>query len=211
MKSRPLVPVQVAPAALGRGDWERIVSEQQGRIRRLAQRLTDTPSDADDLTHDVFVRVFNSLHTYREGNFDAWITRVTVNLAKDRWRRRSRIIIDPAEHDYLCAAQTSSAAHSSGARQITTEEAWAAAHLDVDIAGALAELALPYRSAVVLCDVEGMGHDEAAAVLGIRPGTVRSRLHRGRSALRLSLAHRAPPASAPTWSAPTSSDLAVRA
>ena len=174
------------PAAYDRRDWERIVREQQPRVRRLALRLTGSPADADDLTHDVFVRVFNSLHTFREGNFDAWVNRVTLNLFRDRWRRRSRILIDPVAPDDLVAAQ------SAGGLSTTTEDAWAAAHLDVDVVRALSALPAPYRAAVVLCDVEGLGHDEAATVLNVRPGTVRSRLHRGRSALRASLAHRAP-------------------
>ncbi len=172
-------------AHFGPADWERIVREQQPRVHRLAYRLTGTAVDADDLTHDVFVRIFASLHTYTDGNFDAWVSRITVNLCRDRWRRRARIVIDPVEHDDLVAAQ--------GARPgSSTEDAWEASHLDVDVARALCALPAPYRAAIVLCDVEGMGHAEAADLLGVRQGTVRSRLHRGRAALRESLAHRAP-------------------
>ncbi|WP_121192593.1 sigma-70 family RNA polymerase sigma factor [Motilibacter peucedani] len=170
-------------SALTPADWERIVTEQQARVYRLSYRLTGSAADAEDLTHDVFVRIFNSLHTYTEGNFDGWVTRITMNLFRDRWRRRKRILIEPAVDDDLAALGTASP---------SSEDAWAAASLDVDVRAAIAELPAPYRAAVVLCDLEGMGYEQAAEVLDIKLGTVRSRLHRGRALLRVSLAHREP-------------------
>ena len=172
--------------ALGPEDWDRIVREQQGRVYRLAFRLTGSAADAEDLTHDVFVRVFRSLHTYTEGNFDAWVSRITVNLFRDRWRRRARIAIDPTEHDDLVSA------HAATSHPHTTEDAWAAANLDIDVQAALDALPDAYRAAVVLCDVEGMAYEQVADLLGVRLGTVRSRLHRGRALLRTALAHREP-------------------
>jgi RNA polymerase sigma-70 factor (ECF subfamily) len=65
---------------------------------------------------------------------------------------------------------------------------------DADIESALAELPPDFRAAVVLCDVEGLSYDEIAEVLGVKMGTVRSRIHRGRALLRKALAHRAPAA-----------------
>ncbi|NHC13764.1 sigma-70 family RNA polymerase sigma factor [Motilibacter sp. E257] len=176
-----------ATGLLGPADWERIVQEQQPRVYRLAYRLTGTASDAEDLTHDVFVRIFRSLHTYTEGNFDGWVTRITMNLFRDRWRRRKRLLIEPTENDELVAS--SAAAPSS-------EEAWQAAHLDVDVRAAIAGLPPAYRAAVVLCDLEGMAYEQVADALGVKLGTVRSRLHRGRALLRVALAHRAPQPSA---------------
>lgn len=170
-------------ATLSAEDWARIVEEQQGRVYRLAYRLTGNAADAEDLTHDVFVRIFNSLHTYTQGNFDGWVTRITMNLFRDRWRRKKRILIEPAQDDDLAALGTASP---------SSEDAWAAASLDVDVRAAVAALPEAYRAAVVLCDLEGMGYEQAAEVLGVKLGTVRSRLHRGRALLRVSLAHREP-------------------
>ena len=63
---------------------------------------------------------------------------------------------------------------------------------DADVEAALASLAPDFRAAVVLCDIEGLSYEEIADVLGLKLGTVRSRIHRGRAQLRTALAHRAP-------------------
>ena len=65
-------------------------------------------------------------------------------------------------------------------------------HFDADVQAALDALPPDFRAAVVLCDLEGLSYEEIAATLGIKIGTVRSRIHRGRSQLRAALAHRAP-------------------
>lgn len=72
------------------------------------------------------------------------------------------------------------------------EQVYADTHFDDDVQRALDALAPEFRAAVVLCDIEGLSYEEIAATLGIKLGTVRSRIHRGRAALRESLAHRAP-------------------
>ncbi|HOT56074.1 MAG TPA: sigma-70 family RNA polymerase sigma factor, partial [Ornithinibacter sp.] len=82
------------------------------------------------------------------------------------------------------------------------EQAYHDAHFDDDVQRALDALSPDFRAAVVLCDIEGLSYEEVAATLGIKLGTVRSRIHRGRAQLRESLAHRAPQ---PTTSAPTRS------
>jgi RNA polymerase sigma-70 factor (ECF subfamily) len=70
-------------------------------------------------------------------------------------------------------------------------------HLDSDIQKALEALAPEYRAAVVLCDIEGLSYEEIAATLGVKLGTVRSRIHRGRAQLRAGLAHRRPRSPSP--------------
>jgi RNA polymerase sigma-70 factor (ECF subfamily) len=74
--------------------------------------------------------------------------------------------------------------------------------LDDDIESALAALPPEFRAAVVLCDIEGLSYDEIADVLGVKLGTVRSRIHRGRKMLRTALAHRAPAAGRERYSGP---------
>ncbi len=75
---------------------------------------------------------------------------------------------------------------------------------DADIEAALASLAPDFRAAVVLCDVEGLSYEEIADVLGLKLGTVRSRIHRGRAQLRTALAHRAPTAGRTRFAGPSS-------
>ena len=77
-------------------------------------------------------------------------------------------------------------------REISPEQSYADTHFDDDVQRALDSLAPDFRAAVVLCDIEGLSYEEIAATLDIKLGTVRSRIHRGRSQLREALAHRAP-------------------
>lgn len=163
--------------------WEEIVAEHSAKVYRLAYRLTGNRQDAEDLTQDVFIRVFRSLDSYVAGNFDGWIHRITTNLFLDRVRRKSRFRTDPfgeGAEERLTSSELlpDIAVHDSG--------------FDPDIDRALAELPEDFRVAVVLCDVEGLSYEEIADVLGIKLGTVRSRIHRGRNQLRTALAHRAP-------------------
>src|SRR5690625_7631620 len=70
--------------------WDEIVRSHSSRIYRLAYRLTGNAHDAEDLTQDVFVRVFRSLSTYRPGTFEGWLHRITTNLFLDRARQIGR-------------------------------------------------------------------------------------------------------------------------
>ncbi|WP_048546001.1 sigma-70 family RNA polymerase sigma factor, partial [Nostocoides jenkinsii] len=74
--------------------WEAIVEEHSARVYRLAYRLTGNVHDAEDLTHDVFIRVFRSLGTYSPGNFEGWLHRITTNVFLDKMRRKQRIRFD---------------------------------------------------------------------------------------------------------------------
>ena len=139
--------------------------------------------DAEDLTQDVFVRVFRSLHTYQPGTFEGWLHRITTNVFLDKMRRKQRIRFDALSED--SAARLTS-------RERGPEQVYAESHFDDDVQRALDALAPDFRAAVVLCDIEGLSYEEIAATLGIKLGTVRSRIHRGRTQLREALAHRAP-------------------
>lgn len=162
--------------------WEDIVRDHSTRVYRLAYRLTGDPHDAEDLTQDVFVRVFRSLSTYRPGSFEGWLHRITTNLFLDSVRRRARARVQPlgdAEQFLVDAdAEPGQRLHD--------------ALLDPDLQSALDALPPDFRAAVVLCDIEGLTYEEVAAILGIKLGTVRSRIHRGRRLLRARLAHRQP-------------------
>jgi RNA polymerase sigma-70 factor (ECF subfamily) len=165
--------------------WEEIVEQHSARVYRLAYRLTGNPHDAEDLTHDVFVRVFRSLHSYQPGTFEGWLHRITTNVFLDKMRRKQRIRFDALPED---------AAGRLASGEKGPEQSYHDARFDDDVQRALDALAPEFRAAVVLCDIEGLSYEEISATLGIKLGTVRSRIHRGRAQLRQALAHRAPDA-----------------
>lgn len=159
--------------------WEEIVAHHSSRVYRLAYRLTGNHADAEDLTQETFVRVFRSLHTYTPGTFEGWLHRITANLFLDQARRRARLRIEPIVEQHLPTDW-----------QNTPDRQFEHAQLAPDIQRALDTLPPGYRAAVVLCDIEGYSYAEVAATLGVKLGTVQSRLHRGRAMLREQLAHR---------------------
>src|SRR5450631_1116822 len=163
--------------------WDEVVRTHGARVYRLAYRLTGNAHDAEDLTQDVFVRVFRSLGSYTPGTFEGWLHRITTNLSLDMVRRRARIRFEPLADD----APDRLAGDAPTPAQVYDDTHW-----DDDVQRALDALAPEFRAAVVLCDIEQLSYEEIASVLGIKLGTVRSRIHRGRSQLRAALEHRAP-------------------
>jgi RNA polymerase sigma-70 factor (ECF subfamily) len=163
--------------------WDEVVRTHSARVYRLAYRLTGNPHDAEDLTQDVFVRVFRSLSSYTPGTFEGWLHRITTNLFLDQVRRKQRIRFDGLADD---------AAERLPGREPGPAQVYDERHFDDDVQRALDALPPDFRAAVVLCDIEGLSYEEIAATLGIKLGTVRSRIHRGRVQLRAALEHRAP-------------------
>jgi RNA polymerase sigma factor (sigma-70 family) len=162
--------------------WEQVVRDHSARVYRLAYRLSGNPQDAEDLTQETFVRVFRSLADFSPGTFEGWLHRITTNLFLDMVRRRQRIRFDALPEDTERLPGTAP----------SPEQVYADTHLDPQIQAALDALSPEFRVAVVLCDIEGLTYEEIAATLGIKLGTVRSRIHRGRVQLRAALAHLAP-------------------
>jgi len=160
--------------------WEDIVKDHGDRVYRLAYRLSGNSHDAEDITQETFIRVFRSLESFKPGSFEGWLHRITTNVFLDMVRRRQRIRMEalPEETDRIAG------------REPSPEQAFADANLDPDLQAALDELLPEFRAAVVLCDVEGLSYEEIGATLGVKLGTVRSRIHRGRQALRASIERR---------------------
>jgi RNA polymerase sigma factor (sigma-70 family) len=163
--------------------WDAVVREHADRVYRLAYRLSGNRADAEDLTQETFVRVFRSLAEYTPGTFEGWLHRITTNLFLDMVRRRQRIRFDALPED---------AGDRLASREAGPEQVYDQMNLDPEIQDALDALPADFRVAVVLCDLEQLSYEEIAATLGIKVGTVRSRIHRGRVLLRQALAHRAP-------------------
>ncbi len=157
--------------------WAELVEEHADSVYRLAFRLSGNQHDAEDLTQETFMRVFRSLKNYQPGTFEGWLHRITTNLFLDMVRHRNKIRMESLPEDYERVPGT----------VLTPEQAYQVANLDPSLQEALDSLSPDFRVAIVLCDVLGMSYDEIADTLGVKMGTVRSRIHRGRTQLRASL------------------------
>ena len=125
-------PVDESAPAWTPPSWETVVREHSARVYRLAYRLTGNTHDAEDLTHEVFVRVFRSLDTYTPGTFEGWLHRITTNLFLDMARRRQLIRFEGLADE---------SESRLGGSEPTPAEAFDDRHLDGDIHAALKALA----------------------------------------------------------------------
>jgi RNA polymerase sigma-70 factor (ECF subfamily) len=143
----------------------------------VAYRLTGNQDDAADLVQEVLLRVRRGLASYRPGSMEGWLSRITTNAFLDEVRRRRRRPAEalPDDPDQVLPPSASA------------DEVLAGRALSGEVQAALLRLPDEFRAAVVLCDVVGLSYAEIAESLGIPSGTVRSRIHRGRSLLREAL------------------------
>ena len=155
--------------------WEEVARVYGRKIYNFAYRLTGNPDDAHDLVQEVLLRVRRGLADYRPGSFEGWLWRITRNAFLDDVRRKKRRPTSPLpdEVDRWDRATSESA-----------DSEYARISLGDDIQKALLELPVDFREAVVLCDVIGLSYQEIAHAVAVPIGTVRSRIHRGRSMLR---------------------------
>jgi RNA polymerase sigma-70 factor, ECF subfamily len=158
--------------------WEEVARTHGRFLYALAYRLTGDHDDAQDLVQEVLLRVRRGLATYEPGSLEAWLSRITTNAFLDEVRRRKRrpLEVVPDLPDQVFGTDEE------------PDEVLAKARLPEDLQRALLALPPEYRAAVVLSDVVGLDYAQVAAALGIPPGTVRSRIHRGRARLREVLA-----------------------
>lgn len=161
--------------------WEEIAARYGDTVYTMAYRLTGDRDEASDLAQDVFVRVYRNLDRYQPGTFEGWLYRITKNLFLDRIRRKTRIRIEPLSDEEW--------------RQPSDQSLGPADRLEAGVLGEDLEVALyalppAFRTAVVLCDVQGLTYQEIAQATGWPVGTVRSRIHRGRRLLKADLDER---------------------
>lgn len=154
--------------------WEGIARDHGKFMYTVAYRLCGRHSEAEDLVQTALVRVERGLDTYQPGNLRGWLTRITTNVFLDETRRKKRRPVQalPEDPDRVIAG-------APGA-----DVALDAVDLPTYIQDAIRALGPDYRAVIVLCDVVGMTYPEIAETLDIPVGTVRSRIHRGRSSLR---------------------------
>jgi RNA polymerase sigma-70 factor (ECF subfamily) len=159
--------------------WEDMVKLHTRRVYSICYRFTNKDSEAQDLTQEVFLRVFKNLRSFRagEGSFAVWLTRLTRNLLIDHYRRtRHDRATDSIEDQMtLLEEKTSSLGRADGI--LAGREA------SELLQSGLQKLSPELRETVILRDIEELEYKEIADVLQVPEGTVKSRLNRGRAEL----------------------------
>lgn len=184
--------VQVVTALVRRctaGDavaWEELVRMYQRRIYNLCYRFTGSADDAEDLTQDVFIKVYRSLESWEpaKGAFATWLTTMTRNLLVDHFRR--------SKLDRMSDSLDTAGAEDEDIRPISDQVADPGLGPDAKVLGrerqqmvqaALQKLSPELRETVILRDLQDMDYREIAQILKVPEGTVKSRINRGRTEL----------------------------
>jgi RNA polymerase sigma-70 factor (ECF subfamily) len=166
--------------------WEEIVQRYHRRIYNICYRFTGSGTDADDLTQEVFIKMYRTLNSYdvERGAFMTWVTTVTRNLLVDHFRktRQERVTdsLDTPQSEQDDAMPLGDRIPDKGPSpdtRVQSREAREAVHL------ALQKLSPELREAVILRDLQDMDYREIATVLRVPEGTVKSRINRGRAEL----------------------------
>lgn len=161
------------------GSWEDLVKLHSRRVFAICYRFVGKNEEAQDLTQEVFLRIFKSLRSFRvgEGKFTVWLTRLTRNLLIDHYRRtKGDRMTDSLETQLPVIEETSLA----GGR---TDGLLAGREASEILQAALQKLSPELREAVILRDLQEMDYREIANSLSVPEGTVKSRLNRGRAEL----------------------------
>jgi RNA polymerase sigma-70 factor, ECF subfamily len=166
--------------------WEEIVQRYHRRIYNICYRFAGSPDDAQDLTQEVFIKMYRTLNSYDlgRGAFMTWVTTVTRNLLVDHFRKskkeRMTDSLDTVTSEHEDAMPLSEQIPDKAAppdRGVQSREMREAVHR------ALQKLSPELREAVILRDLQDMDYREIAGILRIPEGTVKSRINRGRAEL----------------------------
>ncbi|MGH9665092.1 MAG: sigma-70 family RNA polymerase sigma factor [Bryobacteraceae bacterium] len=181
------------------GAYETLVLRYQQPVYNLVYRLMEDPSDTSDIVQEVFLKVFRNIGSFRgQSSLKTWLYRIAVNEAHNhrRWfnrHRRQETAIDDDERDTRSYQET---LHDPGRSPFDLA---LNRETQVLIEDALAQLNPNFRAAVVLRDIEDLSYEEIAEVLQLSIGTVKSRILRGREALRKQLLGRLESSQARQW------------
>jgi RNA polymerase sigma-70 factor (ECF subfamily) len=156
--------------------WEEIVQTYSRRVYNLAYRFTSRADSAEDLSQDVFIRVYRSLEQYdaKQGDLQNWLMRLARNLIIDDYRKRQRAPQDQAADDLEDHKYHLRTADQSVQREMERRELGAQVQAGID------KLSADLRTCVILRDIEELSYQEIVDLLKIPEGTVKSRINRGR-------------------------------
>ncbi len=167
--------------------FEELVLLYQDRVFTHCCHLTGNEHDAQDLAQDVFVQAFNKIKSFRfNANFGTWLHRIAVNLWINHMRRNRKVITfsldEPLSNGEGLLLRELAASQESPLDEMERRE------LNDLLTSALDRLHYDYRTALVLRELEGYSYEEISSITGWSLGTVKSRINRGRKALKKELA-----------------------
>lgn len=159
--------------------WEQLAKTYTRRVYGLCYRFTGNDGHAQDLTQEVFLRIFKNLKSFRagEGSLNTWLTRLTRNLLIDHYRRTKSDRVTDSIEDQLPGLEEAQSVFTRADGLLAGREAGEL------LQEGLKRLSPELREAVILRDIEEMEYREIARILNVPEGTVKSRLNRGRSEL----------------------------
>jgi RNA polymerase sigma-70 factor, ECF subfamily len=167
------------------GAWAEMVRTHHKRVYGLCYRFTGNAADAEDLTQDVFLKIYSNLASFDmgRGSLQVWITTMTRNLLVDNFRRTRNQRATSSLDDGWESAEELKPIERLTAAGASPHELAAQKELAAMVQNALARVSVELREAVILRDLQDMDYKEIAQVLGIPEGTVKSRISRGRAEL----------------------------
>ena len=171
-----------------RSEFERTALVHIDAMYGAAYRLTRNPRDAEDLVQDALVRAYRFWDSFQQdSNCKAWLLRIVTNTFINEYQRkkRSREVLDAATSEQ--AATDGVLVHADANDKVSPEKAMLQSSVSYDVQKALEQLPDDFRTAVILCDMQGLSYKEIADIMECPVGTVMSRLFRGRKLLAQSL------------------------
>lgn len=167
------------------GAWAELVRTHQKRVYGMCYRFTGNPADAEDLTQDVFLKIYSNLTSFDpgRGSLAVWITTMTRNLLVDNFRRTRNQRATSSLDDGWDQTEEPRPVDRLADRGLSPHEVAAHKELSRMVQEALAKVSVELREAVILRDLQDFDYKEIAKVLSIPEGTVKSRISRGRAEL----------------------------
>jgi RNA polymerase sigma-70 factor (ECF subfamily) len=156
--------------------WEALLRAHTRRIYNLCFRFTGRAEDAEDLTQEIFIKIYQTLKSYdaAQGAFSTWLSRVARNHLVDHYRRTRKDRLTSSLEDELRTVQERPSPQTGPIGQVESRERREGLQLALD------KLSPDMREAVILRDLHDLDYEEIAQVLGVPQGTVKSRINRGR-------------------------------
>jgi len=168
------------------GAWEDFVRLYNRRIYNLCYRFTNSADDAQDLTQEVFIRVYRTMASYNieKGAFNTWLTTLARNLLVDHFRRsKQERVTDSMDAGFREEDDSLSLSDQITDTRPAPDDRLASKETQKMVQAALARISPDLREAVILRDLQDMDYKEIAVVLRVPEGTVKSRINRGRMEL----------------------------
>jgi len=166
--------------------WEKLARTQHRRVYAICYRFTGSQADAEDMTQEVFLKMYRNLGSFdpTKGGFTTWLTTLTRNLLVDNYRRsRMDRASDSLDETYDGEDDGATRADKLADGGKSQEQIVSGQQLRTQIQAALKQVSPELREAVILRDLEDMDYKDIAEVLGVPQGTVKSRISRGRAEL----------------------------